>query len=398
MIRLSVFALALALPCARAGVEFLGEAALPGTASDRSGLKGKTSDGTPADRLGGLGSAIAYTGRGDRYLLASDRGPKDGESDFVCRWHVLEVRVRPGTKQPVRATLVETTLLTDEKGRRLVGSLAGKQQRLDPEGVRVGRRGTVFLADEYGPALSEFGADGARRRTLAVPARFLPEWPAARPADELPPKNRRGRQPNRGMEGLAVTPDGSRLLGAMQSPLIQDGALDAKNERVGVNTRLLEVEVATGRTREFVYPLGAADLGVSEIVAVNARRFLVLERDGKAGTDAKVKRLYLIDTAGATDVSGVEALPAGKLPAAVVPVTKALFLDLLAPRFGLAGRDFPEKVEGLAFGPDLPDGRRLLLVTADNDFVAERPLRVFAFAVGAGDLPGYEAQAFDRPE
>ena len=28
---------------------------------------------------------------------------------------------------------------------------------------------------------------------------------------------------NKGMEGLAITPDGKTLVGAMQSPLIQDG-------------------------------------------------------------------------------------------------------------------------------------------------------------------------------
>ena len=37
----------------------------------------------------------------------------------------------------------------------------------------------------------------------------------------------------------------------------------------------------------------------------------------------------------------------------------------------MVGADFPEKIEGLAFGPDLPDGRHLLLVTNDNDFEAD---------------------------
>jgi hypothetical protein len=45
------------------------------------------------------------------------------------------------------------------------------------------------------------------------------------------------------------------------------------------------------------------------------------------------------------------------------------------------GTDLPEKFEGMTFGPDLPDGRRLLLITADNDFIASAPLRVYAFAL-----------------
>ena len=55
----------------------------------------------------------------------------------------------------------------------------------------------------------------------------------------------------------------------------------------------------------------------------------------------------------------------------------------------LAGSDFPEKVEGLAFGPDLTDGRRLLIVAIDNDFVAEKPILLHAFAIDRDDLPGF---------
>jgi hypothetical protein len=78
-----------------------------------------------------------------------------------------------------------------------------------------------------------------------------------------------------------------------------------------------------------------------------------------------------------------------------VAVEKQLFLDLLDPRHGLAGPDFPGKVEGLAFGPDLPDGRRLLIVTSDNDFKAEQPTWIFAFAIDKDSLPGYQPQRID---
>ena len=203
------------------------------------------------------------------------------------------------------------------------------------------------------------------------------------------------RLPNRGMEGLAISPDGTKLYGAMQSPLIQDGALNDKAERVGLNCRILEIDTTTGKTREFVYRLDDGANGVSEILAVSDREFLVLERDGKGGADAACKKLFHIDLAGATDVTAVAALPAGALPAAVTPVKKKPFLDLLAPKHKIAGADLPEKFEGLAFGPDLPDGRRLLLVTADNDFVAEKPFRVYAFAVDAADLPNFRPQQFD---
>lgn len=92
---------------------------------------------------------------------------------------------------------------------------------------------------------------------------------------------------------------------------------------------------------------------------------------------------------GATDISQTEKLPPAGIPDGVKPAQKTLFLDLLSPKFGLAGSDSPEKIEGLAFGPDLPDGRRLLIVAIDNDFIAEKPIILHAFAIDRDDLPGF---------
>jgi len=208
--------------------------------------------------------------------------------------------------------------------------------------------------------------------------------------------NTSGRQSNRGMEGLAITPDGKKLYGLMQSPLIQDGALSASNARRGIYNRLLERDLATGATRELVYPMesnradGTTTLGTNEILAVNDVQFLVIERDGDAGANARVKKICLIDISLATDAKDVQLPQTGALPVGAVPVTKTLpaFLDLLDPAFGLAGDSFPEKIEGLAWGPHLPDGRRLLLVTSDNDFFATQPTRIYAFAVDAALVPG----------
>lgn len=388
----------------QAEIKLIGTATISGDALDLSGLKGTFKDGTPVNRLGGLGSAIAYTGQGNLYILASDRGPLDGATDYPCRVHLLEIVAKPGQQPPLEVQLRSTVLLRDEANQSLVGSLAAintekpeRSLRLDPEGIRVGPRGTWFISDEYGPYLYEFDTQGRRLRTLPVPKRFQPAKPSSRPEEELPPHNTVGRQPNRGLEGLAITPDGRRLLAALQSPLIQDGALDAANKRIGIHVRFLELDLAEGKTRELVYPLENPSLGVSEITAVNDHEFLVLERDGKAGSAAQFKKIFRIDIREASDVSSIEKLPSTTLPNGVKPIRKELFLDLLDPKFGLAGESLPEKHEGLTFGPDLPDGRRLLLVVVDNDFVATVPTTIHAFAVDRADLPNYEPQRILRP-
>jgi hypothetical protein len=273
------------------------------------------------------------------------------------------------------------------------GTGSPASRRFDPEGVRVSGCGrSIFVSDEYGPYLYEFSLDsGKRLRSLAVPNKYLIDYPSATPGVELT-GNVAGRQSNRGMEGLAISPDGGKLYGVMQSPLIQDGGLDAAGKRVGLNARIVEIDTVTGDAREFLYPLDDKGNGISEILAVNDREFLVLERDGKVGAEAKIKKIYKIDIAAASDIRAVKQLPVSGIPAGITPVGKSLFIDLLNPAFGLAGASFPEKIEGLAFGPDLEDGRHLLLVVNDNDFTASQPTRIFAFAIDGFELPGFQAQ------
>ena len=382
----------------RAEVNLIGIGVLSGETSDLSGLTGKFSDGTPRNRLGGLGSALDYTGVGNRYIFASDRGPKDGAIDFPCRIHTMDITVSPESKTPVQLRLTSTTLLSNEKGKPFIGAFNAIDKskpenslRLDPEGIRAGRSGAFFVSDEYGPFLFEFDALGRLTKRFSLPAKFSPSHAGGKPEEELPPKNLKGRLPNRGMEGLAISPDGDKLFGILQSPLIQDGATNQEKQRVGHNIRILEVKKSTGKTREFVYPLASPENGISEILAINEREFLVLERDGKAGKEAKCKKVFHIDLSQATDVSAIGSLPAKQLPKGILSVSKVLFLDLLDKKFQLGGNNLPEKFEGLAFGPALSDGRHLLLISADNDFIATIPFSVFVFSFGKSDLPGLKS-------
>jgi len=392
----SLVTLLLFVAQAPADVVFLTKTSIPGDASDRSMLTDKLEDGTPHNRLGSHGSGVAYTGQGNRYIMAADRGPKDGTVSFQCRMHFVDIVVKSGEQSELKVHLHDTVLLKDEKGRSFLGissafdtSHPASSLRFDPEAVRVGRDGTIFMSDEYGPYIYQFAPSGKRLASIRVPEKFQIAIPQAKESEEIA-ANKSGRVTNKGMEGLAITPDGRKLVGAMQAPLIQDGGSK------GISCRLVEIDIATGASREFLYPLSEAGLGLGEILAVNDTEFLVIERDSKRGKDARDKKIFRIDIANATDISDRATLPKDRGPEGVVAVKKKLFLDLLEPRHGLAGPDFPAKAEGLAFGPDLPDGRRLLIVTTDNDFHGDQPTWIYAFAIDKESLPRYQPQVFDN--
>jgi hypothetical protein len=284
-----------------------------------------------------------------------------------------------------------------------------RDARLDPEGVRVGNDGIrLYLTDEYGPYVYEFERiTGHRVRTFRLPDEFAVAS-LSPVGDTEVAGNTSGRVANKGMEGLAISPDGKTLFGAMQSPLLQDGGTN------GRFLRIVTIDTFTGATRQLAYELtniGSAAKPkyptVSEVVAINDHELLVDERDGKGLGDnstAVYKKIYRIDVTGAEDVAGLsgEANLAGKA------VAKTLFLDVVAAltAHGFAATDIPAKLEGLAFGADVVIGgvaKHTLYISNDNDFVAtvvdsnhpagiDNPNRFFVFAIDATALPGFVAQ------
>lgn len=365
--------------------EFLGEALISGADRDLSGQERLLVNGEPANRFGGI-SALEYTGQGNRYLALSDRGPDDGATEYECRLHVLDLTWSGENGAGFQAELQETLLLRDQQGRCFSGSSKVLQPgdqtagRLDPEGIRIGANGSIFISDEYGPQLIEFSGRGEELRRFALPTHLQVSKSMADKNEEIA-ANTTGRFPNRGMEGLALSSDGTKLIGIMQSCLLQDGKANERGWIIGMSSRIIEVTIATGEIREFVYPMESAANGISEILACGPEQYLVLERDGEAGLAATSKKVFRIDLSGATDVVGLDSLPADRLPEGVTAVSKHSFLDLLSKQFPFAGETLPEKMEGLTFGPLLPDGRRSLVIAIDNDFESDFPTRFWLFAM-----------------
>jgi hypothetical protein len=236
-------------------------------------------------------------------------------------------------------------------------------------------------------------------------------------ANEIPPPdgtgsptNVVGRVTNKGMEGLAITPDGKTLVGAMQTPLIQDGG----NKLVaGQFARIVTIDIKTGATHQYAYPLdGATKTTISEILAVNDHQFLVDERDSKGLADdsnAAFKKLYLIDIEGAVDVSGLSGQANLAANALFKPSTPFLDIVQVLVANGIPVADIPAKLEGIAFGQDVTIGgavKHTIYVSNDNDYTAvvankthlsktaSNPNQFFVFAFDDNDLPGFVPQQF----
>ena len=158
---------------------------------------------------------------------------------------------------------------------------------IDSEGLAVMKDGTFWVSDEYGPHIVHFDRNGFELermspRGVKTNGRRLPAI-----LGHL--------RPNRGMEGLTTTPSNRVLVGIMQSALHNPSKDAVKNESV---TRIVLFDLATGKTKQYLYRQGGNYWKNSEIRAIDEHRFLVDEHNGK-----NVKHVYLIDLRGATDVS-----------------------------------------------------------------------------------------------
>ncbi|BCL35930.1 hypothetical protein NSMS1_23770 [Nostoc sp. MS1] len=372
-------------------------------------------------------------------MAIPDRGPNatpynsqvDDTVSFISRFHTISMELTPnapGSAQPFSLipTLAKTTLLysstplTYGTGSNVsLGSGApsvntpskfyftGRSDnydpsknsgnpndaRFDPEGIRLSNDGTsVFVSDEYGPYIYQFNrSTGERIRTFTLPDKFYVKNLSSVGSTEIK-NNTSGRTANKGVEALAITPDGKTLVAMVQASLIQDANAGGKSAKV---LRMVTIDIATGATtHEYAYNLTTGS-GVSDIVALNDHEFLVDERDGKGlgdGSSAAIKQVFKIDISNASDVSNLTGAQAVNKA-----VTKSAqpFLDIVnilnsAPN-NIPKNQIPSKIEGLAIGQDvIVNGvvNHTLWVANDNDFVPETagPNRFYVFGFTDADL------------
>ena len=357
-------------------------------------------------RNGGFGSAAtAHPSRANHFYALTDRGPNadfKGSAGNGKKFPVPDYTPRIGEFQLQtngQIALVRTILLKDPTGKPISGlpnppglgatgevpyDNSGKvlntdRHGLDSEGLAAMQDGSFWVSDEYGPHIAHFSPDGVELERMSplgiqTSGRKLPAVLARRWA-------------NRGMEGLTVTPDGKTLVGVMQSTLYNPNKQKAANLTL---TRILTFDLASGATRQYLYRQDKPKNANSEIAALTATTFLMVERDGRySGEEPAQKSLYKIDLAGATDVSGDTSAPDGLLingktleesdwealeKAGIQPVGKQRVADVVAM---LPNRYPHDKLEGLW----VIDAHRVgvindddFAVVPDGDTVAQKKL------------------------
>lgn len=311
-------------------------------------------------RVGGLSGIDYRRSRNDYLLVSDDRGAHGGGRAYRM---ILDF----GSGQRVSTRLLDAlTLRRDD--RRAFASDGESGPGTDAESIRAAANGWIYWTNEAsgenasGPQLLRMRWRDGKSRPLALPAYLVPD-------------RHRGSGPrdNRSFEGLWIGRDGAIWLG-LEAPLLEEGAPPTLAE--GSWTRIVRLAAGDKGGRDYLYPLEPianqlpgrlADNGLSEMIVLPGPRFLVLERSGSQQPDGGFRYTSRIFC----------AYPAGGVQAGdPVRLEKQRVADLNA-----LGPFDNANFEGMTFGPRLADGRRSLVLVADNDFRDERPTIFAVLAV-----------------
>ena len=174
---------------------------------------------------------------------------------------------------------------------------------LDAEGLAVMKDGSFWVSDEYGPHIVHYDANGVETQRINAFDADPRNNVIINGKRILLPAEFANRRANRGMEGLAVTPDQSTLVGIMQSSMDNPD----KSGRKTNLTRIVTINLVTGQVSQYLYRQEKAQNSNSGIVALNNHEFYVIERDSKFALKDKVaqKHIYKVDISGATDLERI---------------------------------------------------------------------------------------------
>ena len=327
--------------------------------------------------VGGL-SGIDYDAANNLYYLISD----DRSAFNPARFYTAKIFVTPKGIDSVVFVDVKPMLQAD--GSPYPNSKQNPSKTPDPEAIRynpitkqlvwssegeriVNKKDTV-LED---PAITSIATNGAYLDTFLLPGQLHMT------------ATEKGPRQNGVLEGLTFANNYKYLYVNVEEPLYEDGPRAMVTDTTAW-IRIIKYDVATKKPlQQYAYkldpiahPATPPDAfkinGIPDILSMGDNKLLVMERSFSTGKLACTIKIFKTDLANASDISANTSLQQNK---AFTPATKQLLLN-----FDTLGM-YIDNVEGMTFGPTLPNGHKTLVCVADNNFAILERSQFFLFEI-----------------
>ncbi len=243
-----------------------------------------------------------------------------------------------------------------------------KQHTPDLEGIRFDAESEALVLSAEGsiqnakdPSVFEISTDGRFLSAYKIPDYF-------KATGEQKPRN------NGVFEGLAESIDRSGYWVAMELPLEKDGR-EPKIYPTNSPVRITKFnKKSQSAESQFTYKLdGISKLpinwfavnGVTEILEYAENKFLVLERAYSAGygSNGNTVKIFDVDATKATNTLEMDILTKNSYQEA----EKRLVFDFKSVKNFLT-KETIDNIEGMTFGPELPNGKKSLILVSDDNF------------------------------
>ena len=191
-----------------------------------------------------------------------------------------------------------------------------------------------------------------------------------------------GPRKNGVLEGMSFADNYKTLFVSVEEPLYEDGP-EADITENNAYIRIYKFEMTEKRnTAQYAYKLSPVAFpaipetafkinGVPDILNLGNNKLLVIERSFSTGRLPCTIKLFIADLNSATDIAGENL----KNNNDFIPATKRLLLNL--DDLGI----YTDNIEGVTFGPLLPNGHKTLLFIADNNFSILEKTQILLFEV-----------------
>lgn len=332
-------------------IKFLSEYVVPYNQS----FKGTT--------IGGLSGIDYDPTRKVYYLISDDRSQKNAARYYTAR-------IPFNSRKIDTVQFVEVTTLLDASGKPYPNSKQDPAHTPDPEALRYDPVTKQMMWTSEGERIT--GGNNVLENpaiTIITPGgKYIDTFPL--PSNLLMHATEKGPRQNGTLEGLTFANHFKTMFVSLEEPLYEDGPrAEFVDNKPWI--RIFKYDVATKEnTAQYAYklepvahpPLIASSFkinGIPDILSIGENKLLVLERSFSTGRLACTIKVFLSDLNNATNIIINTSL---KLNTDFVPVAKKLLLNM--DDLGM----YIDNIEGVTFGPLLPNGHRSLLFVADNNF------------------------------
>jgi hypothetical protein len=327
--------------------------------------------------IGGL-SGIDYDSEKDLYYLISDDRSAINPARFytakillnakgidtvqwIATYNMLQSNgtVYPNSKQDPAHTPDPEAIRYNARKKELVWT---------SEGERIVRGNSVVLEN---PAITRITTEGKYIDTFPLPANLIMH------------ATEKGPRQNGVLEGLTFDKNFKTLYVNVEEPLYEDGPrADVVPNNAWI--RIYQYDVASKKnTAQYAYhlepiaypatPVEAFKInGVPDIYAIGNNQLIVIERSFSSGRLPCTLKIYAADLNSSEDIkenTAIQINPVAK------PIKKKLLLNMDDLKI------YTDNIEGVTFGPTLPNGHRTLLFVSDNNFASFQKTQLLLFEI-----------------